>query len=332
MPRRRRAADQPPPRDDEPSSTTSPETGRSRRGAGPGQPASSPESGAGAPAELQPIAAVAPVESVERLEPEPAVAPIESWLPLLEDRSPNPWVCPFLRSVGTDGAITAPIESPDPANRCAALRGEAVPQSLRQQELVCLTSGHTDCPRYLRGAVVISEPVKPQRTPSGLTPAILASLAVLVVAFTASVAFLLARGGLELQGVAGLPGPSPTAVAVASPTTAPSVAPSLTPSVVPSSTVEPSPSIAVSPSPTETPVPSASPSSSATPRSDRFALLTQCTGRSNCWIYTIRRGDNLFSIARYFGVSMDAIHRLNPWTQTRGIRAGQQLIIPTPTR
>jgi len=264
----------------------------------------------------------------------PAAAALESWLPLLEDRSPNPWVCPFLRSVGKDGAITAPIESPDPANRCAALRGEAVPQSLRQQELVCLTSGHTDCPRYLRGAVVISEPVKPQRTPSGLTPAILASLAVLVVAFTASVAFVLARGGLELQGMAVLPGASPTAVAAASPTTAPTIGPtpasSSTPSVVPSSTVEPSASIAVSPSPTETPIPSPSPS--ATPRSDRFALLTQCTGRSNCWIYTIRRGDNLFSIAHYFGVSMDAIHRLNPWTQTRGIRAGQQLILPTPTR
>ena len=34
---------------------------------------------------------------------------------------------------------------------------EAVPQSLRQQELVCLTSGHINCPRYLRGAVVVTD-------------------------------------------------------------------------------------------------------------------------------------------------------------------------------
>ena len=43
-----------------------------------------------------------------------------------------------------------PVEVPDAVNRCAAL-GESVPQSLRQQELVCLTSAHVNCPRYLRG-------------------------------------------------------------------------------------------------------------------------------------------------------------------------------------
>ena len=43
-----------------------------------------------------------------------------------------------------------PIETPDPANRCTALH-DAVPQSLRQQELVCLSSAHVNCPRYLRG-------------------------------------------------------------------------------------------------------------------------------------------------------------------------------------
>ena len=49
-------------------------------------------------------------------------------------------------------ASASPSKRPTPANRCAALR-EAVPQSLRQQELVCLTTGHVNCPRYLRGAL-----------------------------------------------------------------------------------------------------------------------------------------------------------------------------------
>ena len=72
--------------------------------------------------------------------------------PVGEDHSPNAWVCPFLRAIDDADALGLPIESPDPANRCAALP-DAVPQSLRQQELVCLTSGHVNCPRYLRGSV-----------------------------------------------------------------------------------------------------------------------------------------------------------------------------------
>jgi LysM repeat protein len=49
-------------------------------------------------------------------------------------------------------------------------------------------------------------------------------------------------------------------------------------------------------------------------------------------LYTIRSGDNLFSIGRYFGVSLETIRRLNPWTRTQGIRAGRQLVLPPPTR
>jgi LysM repeat protein len=60
--------------------------------------------------------------------------------------------------------------------------------------------------------------------------------------------------------------------------------------------------------------------------------LTACPGTSNCWIYRIRRGDNLYSIARYFGVSLDSIYQRNPWVKTSGLRAGRELRIPTPTR
>jgi LysM repeat protein len=46
----------------------------------------------------------------------------------------------------------------------------------------------------------------------------------------------------------------------------------------------------------------------------------------------IRGGDNLYSIAHYFGVSLDSVYRLNPWARTTPLRAGQELILPTPTR
>ena len=76
-------------------------------------------------------------------------------------RSPEPDTCPFLRTIDVDGGATPPIERPDPANRCVAM-GEPMPQSSRQQELVCLTAGHNNCPRYLRGR---SSPPTPSHRP-----------------------------------------------------------------------------------------------------------------------------------------------------------------------
>ena len=104
---------------------------------------------------------------------------------MLAGRSDDPEICPFLRAEDDAERMVAPIEAPDPANRCAALR-EPVPQSLRQQELVCLASGHVNCPRYLRGAVVIAEaPAAAVRPGRSVSPAVLGSLLVLVMAATA---------------------------------------------------------------------------------------------------------------------------------------------------
>jgi LysM repeat protein len=46
----------------------------------------------------------------------------------------------------------------------------------------------------------------------------------------------------------------------------------------------------------------------------------------------VRQGDNLFSIAKYFGVSLNAVERRNPWTKTTALAAGQKLQLPAPTR
>ncbi|MFL5686289.1 MAG: LysM peptidoglycan-binding domain-containing protein [Chloroflexota bacterium] len=262
-----------------------------------------------------------------------ASEPAPSWLTVLDDRSPDPGVCPFLRATSVAG-LTAPFERPDPANRCAAL-AEAVPQSLRQQELVCLTTGHINCPRYLRGAAVMTEtPKAVVRQRQQMSVPMLGSLVVLVLAIAASVGFVLARGGALSIGPGASPGASqPVAVVSSSPA---SITPSVSPSAVAQATPTPGPSASPTPTPTPSPTPSPTPKPTATPRptpsSDRYQLLTACPNTARCWIYTVRRGDNLFSIAHYFGISTDAVYSRNPWLRNSGLRAGQQLRLPPPTR
>jgi len=262
------------------------------------------------------------------------------WLPALDDRSPDPGICPFLRAAADGGGLMPPIEAPDPANRCAALR-DTVPQSLRQQELVCLASGHINCPRYLRGAVVVAEvPAPVVRTASSLTTPVLVSFLALILAASASVAFVLARGGLELAAAApSAPRGSVTEVAAASASPTSSAAPSVTapPSAAATPAPTASPTQLPSPSPTPSPSPSpaaptAAPTAKPTPTSDRYALLEACPGTARCWIYRIRSGDNLYSIAHYFGVSLDSIYARNPWARTQGLRPGRELRLPPPTR
>jgi LysM domain len=258
-----------------------------------------------------------------------------SWLAVLDGRSPDPNICPFLRATA-DGALSSPIERADPANRCAAL-AEAVPQSLRQQELVCLTTGHINCPRYLRGAAVMTEiPAPVMRPGRTMSPAMLGSLVVLVMALTASVAFVLARGGALSIGPTGSPGASNPAAVVSPPPT--SLVPAASPSVVAEATPSPAPtpSVTPTPEPTATPSPTPEPTPKRTPRptpsSDRYQLLRACPNTARCFIYTVRAGDNLFSIAHYFGVSTNSLYARNPWLRNSGLRAGQQLRMPPPTR
>jgi LysM repeat protein len=279
------------------------------------------------------VLADAGVRSIGAADPPDARAVPEpsTWLPALKGRSSTPGICPFLRAVGPDAAIGLPVETPDVANRCAALR-EPVPQSLRQQELVCLTASHINCPRYLRGALVAAEaPVGRVRVRSALTPAITAALVVLVLSFGASVGFVVANGGLTLPVAASVapsattaalgPSAEPTALVTPRASAAPSPAPA-SPSTTPTST------------PTAVPDPTPKPTKTAKPEptSNRYALLTACPNKPNCWIYVIRSGDNLFSIANYFGVPLERVKALNPWTRTERLRAGRQLILPPPTR
>jgi hypothetical protein len=255
------------------------------------------------------------------------------------ESSPNPAICPFFRAT-SEGGLGPPIEMPDPSNRCTAV-GEPTPQSGRQQELVCLTRSHSNCPRYLRGALVVGEPVVAPLVRAGPSVAVVGAALVLAIAASMSVGFLLVRGGFDLTLASPLPSQLAVVEGTPGPTTftlGPAPTPSLQPSPSPSASPEPpSPSPVVTPAPTPKPTPKPTPRPTPRPTtapvSNRYQFLTKCPSTPNCWIYTVRRGDNLRSIVNWFGVSYNTVLRMNPWIHDPAqIRAGDKIRIPTPTR
>jgi hypothetical protein len=282
----------------------------------------------------------APIDLDQRADPGPR-SMARPWS-AADERSARDWVCPFLRAIDEDDRLGAPVEAPHPANRCVALR-EPVPQSLRQQELVCLSSGHVNCPRYLRGAQGTTEPLARVAATRTMTPATSGAIALLMVTFVASIVFVVANDGMTLD-VAAVPTATasgnvlgaveteaPTAQPTPDATTAPSALATIAPTPSPSPTAGPTPS--PTPSATAEPTPEPTPTAKPTkkPSSSRYDLLSPCPGTPDCWIYRIRSGDNLYSIVNYFGVPLATVRAWNPWTSD-GLKVGRALRIPPPTR
>ena len=252
------------------------------------------------------------------------------------DPAPPPDVCRFLATEISDGSFGPASQEVDGRHRCIAL-GDGAPQSARQQQLVCLTGAHRNCPRYLRG-VLLQDAAPPRAARQQISRAVIASALILVAAIAASFGFLAVRGGLTVALASPSPGssqiallPAASITPVVTPTSAATSEP--TPAVSPSSSPSPSVSPVASPSPSPTPLLTPPP---ATPRpepsSDRYAVLSPCPSTPDCWIYTVRAGDNLVSIAHWFGVPLDTVYAMNPWARTTGLRAGQELRLPPPTR
>jgi nucleoid-associated protein YgaU len=171
----------------------------------------------------------------------------------------------------------------------------------------------------------------------------------LLVSAAASFGFVVARGGLTMPAatVAALePTDSPAAVAAAPTGSPPPTSPAETadaPSADPTPAATPAPTTAPAPEPTPvptppptaTPEPTPEPTPPPTPRptatpQPRYADLEPCRDQPGCWVYTVRSGDSLWAIGERFGHSLDTVYEWNPWTRTRGLRPGAEILLPPP--
>jgi hypothetical protein len=110
---------------------------------------------------------------------------------------------------------------------------------------------------------------------------------------------------------------------------APTPSPTLAPTPTPTPTLAPTPRPTATPTTAPTPVPTAT----TAPTSDRYKLLEPCPGKPDCWIYTVRPGDNFVSIVNWFGVPYDTVLKMNPQIgDPTTIRTGDEIRMPPPTR
>jgi hypothetical protein len=197
-------------------------------------------------------------------------------------------ICPFL---GLASERTEYVEGISDEHRCFAF-GDPAPISAEQQTRVCQERGYGNCPRYLRGVLVIPteelealrrphaplpEPVPaPPATDRRRVPAVLFLVLLLLVGAGGAGAFFLLGGD--------------DGTAVASPTPTLLVTPSPTPTLL----VTPSPTPSPEPSPTPTETGQASPTPEPTPTAgDTFAAYEVSVAPEGYTLYALDAGGNV---------------------------------------
>ena len=113
--------------------------------------------------------------------------------------------CRFLALETADGV--AGSAAPDRRSREPLRRhGRAGAAVQPQQELVCLTAAHVNCPRYLRGVAVEGEPAPQPATREPMSPAVIGSRPCPGRGARGVVGFLAVRGGFDLPAATPSPG------------------------------------------------------------------------------------------------------------------------------
>ena len=190
-------------------------------------------------------------------------------------------ICPFL---GLEADRTGYVEGVSDDHRCFAF-GDPASISAEQQTRVCQERGYGNCPRYLRGVLVIpTEELEALRRPRAPVPpsvpqAVTEPRRRRRAPLLLLLALLLLVGGVGAYLAFGRdPG-----ISVASPTPTASA----TPSVVPSTSEAPSPSASVDASPSTGPSPTPEPTPDA---GDSFAFYEVSVGPDSYTLYQLDGG------------------------------------------
>ena len=159
-----------------------------------------------------------------------------------------------------------------------------------------------------------------------LTPAVVASAVFAAACAVFAIAFVAARGGLEMPLA---PTGSQAAIASLGPTEQPPTPGPTAPPVTLPPTAEPTPPATVEPTSPAPAAPTAAPTAvvPTLAPNDPLLALPACPGHPACRVYVVERGDTLSGIISRYALDIDVLFALNPGLDPGLIVVGQTLFL-----